>query len=287
MYGLTIDEQPLLDSKHTQGRFAGQVVVVTGGGGGIGGCIVHRFLSDGAGVAILDMDETRVGEKLSEMEPNLANNARFYPIDVSLREDCFRVVERVEEEMGPVRHLVNCVAYFGSKSLEAKKEDWQRTFEVNVMGNAFMSQACIKFMQTRVGVNQSIVHVSSCSAHQAQPNRWTYGASKGAINILTKDMALDVAKYKIRVNSVSPAWIWSPEVCKAAEWSREKWEPIWGPFHMLKRMGEMSEVAASVVFLCSQDAAFINATDLKVDGGYGAMSAEGLGENSSFAGSSN
>jgi len=107
---------------------------------------------------------------------------------------------------------------------------------------------------------------------------------QGAINILTKDMALDLAPYKIRVNSVSPGWIMSPEVAKAGGNDDDLYK-TWGKFHISNRLGEMSEVAAAVTFLASKDASFINATDLKVDGGYGAMSAEGLGENSSFAGS--
>ena len=68
-----------------------------------------------------------------------------------------------------------------------------------------------------------------------------------------------------RVNSVSPGWIWSPEVAKAAgEGGRERWEPVWGKFHISNRLGDIAEVAAAVTFLASNDAAFINATDLKV-----------------------
>ena len=172
---------------------------------------------------------------------------------------------------------------------------------VNVAGYSFMVQAVTHHVKSfSASQNCSIVNISSISAHQTQPNRWTYAASKGAINILTKDMALDLAPFKIRVNSVSPGWIWSPEVAKAAgEGGRERWEPVWGKFHISDRLGDIAEVAAAVTFLASNDAAFINATDLKVrnqaemiiircvsqvDGGYGAMSAEGFGNSSSFAG---
>eukprot|EP00092_Neocalanus_flemingeri_P005367 GFUD01005783.1.p1 GENE.GFUD01005783.1~~GFUD01005783.1.p1 ORF type:complete len:163 (+),score=45.77 GFUD01005783.1:414-902(+) len=157
---------------------------------------------------------------------------------------------------------------------------------VNVMGCSFMVQAVVDQMKNySARENCSVVNLSSISAHQTQPNRWTYAASKGAINILTKNMALDLAKFKVRVNSVSPGWIWSPEVAKAAaDGGREKWEPVWGKFHISNRLGDMSEVAGAVTFLASLDASFVNATDLKVDGGYGAMSAEGFGDTSSFAG---
>ena len=87
------------------------------------------------------------------------------------------------------------------------------------------------------------------------------------------------------MNSVSPAWVWSPEVAKAADGDRAKWEPIWGPFHMTRRLAETSEIASAIAFLLSDDASFITATDLPTDGGYSAMGAEGLGEHSRFAGS--
>ena len=102
--------------------------------------------------------------------------------------------------------------------------------QVNVAGTSFMVQAAVEQMQGQsLKENCSVVNLSSISAHQTQPNRqveqkktstnfprWTYAASKGAINILTKNMALDLAKYRIRVNSVSPGWIWSPEVAKVS-----------------------------------------------------------------------
>lgn len=287
MAGLSITEQPALNQEQTRGRFDGQVAIVTGGAGGIGGMIVQRFLSDGAAVAILDMNEERGKEKIDELKAvGLDTKAKFYKVDVSSRTACRTAVSAVAANFGKVNHLVNCVAYFGSQSLEATESDWQKTMSVNVMGSSFMVQAVVEQMKNySAKENCSVVNLSSISAHQTQPNRWTYAASKGAINILTKNMALDLAKFKIRVNSVSPGWIWSPEVAKAAaEGGRAKWEPVWGKFHISNRLGDMSEVAAAVTFLASLDASFVNATDLKVDGGYGAMSAEGFGEASSFAG---
>jgi len=129
-----------------------------------------------------------------------------------------------------------------------------------------------------------VVNMSSISAHIAQPNRWTYNAAKGAVVQLTKCMAMDLAP-EIRVNTVSPAWIWTREVDKAAGNDRGKWGPVWGKFHLLRRLGEVEEVASAVAFLLSGDASFITGTDLFVDGGYLAMGSEGLGEQSSFAGS--
>jgi NAD(P)-dependent dehydrogenase (short-subunit alcohol dehydrogenase family) len=134
----------------------------------------------------------------------------------------------------------------------------------------------------------AMVNVSSISAHIAQKDRWTYNAAKGAVGQLTKCQALDLAPMGIRVNSVDPAWIWTNETDKAADLDgggREKWDPIWGRFHMLRRMGLPVEVARPVLFLLSEDASFITGTSLLIDGGYLAMGPEGLGEQSAFAGS--
>ena len=87
----------------------------------------------------------------------------------------------------------------------------------------------------------SIVNLSSISAHIAQPSRWTYNAAKGAVNQLTRCMALDLSPDNIRVNTVSPGWIWTREVDKAAGYDRAKWGPIWGKFHMLRRLGEVED----------------------------------------------
>merc|ERR1712172_168371 len=128
MSGLSIAEQPRLDASHTSGRFAGQGVIVTGGAGGIGGMIVHRFLSDGAKVAIVDLDPERGAKKIEELkQAGLAEHAKFYKLDVSVRADCFKVVSQIADDLGGIHHLVNCVAYFGSESLGATEEDWDKT----------------------------------------------------------------------------------------------------------------------------------------------------------------
>ena len=106
------------------------MAIVTGGAGGIGSAIVQRFLSDGAKVALLDMNERTAEAKIREIvgaDSGLAANIKFFPVDVSSRAGCFNVVAKVVAEFGRVNHLVNCVAYFGSQSLEATEDDWDKT----------------------------------------------------------------------------------------------------------------------------------------------------------------
>lgn len=127
--------------------------------------------------------------------------------------------------------------------------------------------------------------VQHTSAFIAQPRRWTYNSAKGAVNTLTKCMALDLSQYGIRVNSISPGWIWTRDVLQAAGGERARWDSIWGQFHILECCGDPIEVASATLFLLSDDASFITEADLPVDGGYQALGSEGAGKLSQFAGS--
>ncbi len=148
---------------------------------------------------------------------------------------------------------------------------------------AKMTQLVVEPMKKNGG--GAVVNISSISAHIAQPNRWTYIAAKGAVDQLTKCSGLDLAPFGIRVNSVNPGWIWTRAVDEAAGYNREKYDPIWGKYHMLRRCGYPEEVASAVMFLCSDESSFITGTDLPVDGGYLGLGGEGVGEASIIPGS--
>jgi len=267
-------------------RFVGKSVIVTGGASGIGEAAVKEFAQEGALVGIFDINVTS-GRKLAKELAEQGLAVHFYEVDVSKKEEASKAAaEFAKLNHGQIHHLFNNAVYFGSKGLNATQEDFRKSFDVNVIGYANMVQVCHPFMKAAGGKGCAIVNNASISGHIAQPVRWTYSATKGAVLTMTRCMALDLSADGVRVNSISPAWVWSPEVAKAAvDGGREKWGPIWGKMHMLRRVAECCEIARTVLFLCSSDASFITATDLPVDGGYLAMSAEGLGEFSSFAGS--
>jgi hypothetical protein len=188
---------------------------------------------------------------------------------------CKNVVKRTLDRWGKVHYLVNNAFSFIMGGLDASRDDFERMFQVGPFAYATMAQSVVEPMK-QVG-GGAIVNVSSVSAFIAQPSRWTYNSAKGAVDTLTKCMALDLVSYGIRVNSVSPGWIWTRVEENAAGSERAKWQSIWGRYHMMERCGEPVEVAAAILFLLSDDAAFITAADLLVDGGYMGMGGEGLG----------
>ena len=263
--------------------FSDRVVLVTGGGSGIGESCARAFHAAGAKVAIFG----RTASKLSSVADSLnasskgSTRVREATVDISDDEAVASAVMAIMDEWGPIYHLVNSAADFVAAGIDATKKQWQRSLEVNVIASAMLTANVAAEMRR----GSTVINISSISAHIAQPDRWTYNSSKGAIVELTRCQAMDLAPRGIRVNCVSPGWIWTPEVEKAATGDRERRELAWGRFHMARRLGEPEEVAMPVLFLSSEFSSFITATELMVDGGYSSLGPEGLGDESRFAGS--
>jgi NAD(P)-dependent dehydrogenase (short-subunit alcohol dehydrogenase family) len=260
---------------------SGKAAIVTGGANGIGRAIVERLCQEGVSVTfsgISDAGAATEKECLAKGYP-----VQFVQGDMADEAFCRRLVDQARGRWGKISYLVNNAFSFIAKGIDATRDEWLRMMSVGPIGYATMVQNVVPAMRAQGG--GSIVNLSSISAHIAQPDRWTYNAAKGAVNQLTRCMAMDLAPHNIRVNTVSPGWIWTREVDKAAGFDRAKWGPIWGKFHMLRRLGEVEECAAPVAFLLSDEASFITSTEIMVDGGYHGMGSEGLGEASSFAGS--
>jgi len=283
---LTMNEKNKIDNHNqtSSNRFKDKVAVVTGGASGIGRAIVEEFCKEGGKVVFTDINS--IGQTIQENDAELGYNTMFIQGDMAKKSFCVDCVKKAVSSFGAINYLVNNAFSFVAAGLDADDEQWMRSFKVGPLAYATMVQEALPYMKKAGG--GAVVNISSISAHIAQKDRWTYNASKGAVNQLTKCQALDLAPYNIRVNSVDPGWIWTNETKKAAELDGggpEKWDPIWGRFHMLRRLGRAVEVARPTLFLLSDDASFITGTNLLVDGGYLAMGPEGLGEKTINAGS--
>lgn len=260
----------------------GKSAIVTGGSRGIGNACVERLLEEGVKVLFTGRN-VQTGQKALDAFREKYADVHFIAGDMASEQFCIDTVKKAISLFGGLDYLVNNAFPFTAKALEATREDWVHTMEAGPIAYATMIQQYVK--QRGKDTPGAIVNMSSISAHIAQPHRWTYNAAKGAVLQLTRCAAMDLAPH-IRVNIVSPGWVWTDEVEKATMGQgREKWEPVWGRFHMLRRLTEPYEIASVVAFLLSDDASFVTAADLYAEGGYLAMGSEGLGESSSFAGS--
>ena len=250
-------------------RLKGQVAVVTGIGAGIGEAIALRFAEEGARLVLADINQVN-GERTLTKVRESGTEAVLVVADIAKDEDARRIAETAIGRFGQIDILVNNAADFTQMGIEsASLEDWYRVYGVNVFGTALVSKYVVPYMKERR--KGSIVNVGSMSGIIAQKDFATYSSSKGAIQTLTRCMALDYAPFNIRVNTVCPGCILTSASYREIErlgLTFEQWRDQVAPGHMLNRLGEPREAANAALFLASDDASFITAAHLMVDGGY-------------------
>lgn len=248
-------------------RLRDKVALITGGANGIGAATAELFAEEGARVAIADVDAG--GEHVAEAIRRAGGEAIFCRTDVAREDDVRAAVERVERELGRLDVLVNDAAVFVLEGLDASVDAWQRSLSVNVVGTALCARYAAAAMKRAGG--GSIVNLASISSFVAQPRFLTYSATKAAIVNMTRCMALDLAPDGIRVNCVCPATIRTAATDRhLAQSGRDESDFLaeQASLHLLGRPGTPREVAYAILFLASDEASFITATPLLVDGGY-------------------
>jgi NAD(P)-dependent dehydrogenase (short-subunit alcohol dehydrogenase family) len=250
-------------------RLANKTAVITGVGAGIGEAIALRFAEEGARLVLNDIHAPG-GEATLKKARDLGAQVVLAVADISLEDGARKISDVAAESFGGIDILVNNAADFTQKSIEqAEVSDWQKVLGVNVIGTALVSKYAIPHMKARGG--GAIVNIASMSGVIAQADFATYNASKGAVLTLTKCMALDLAPFKIRVNSVCPGCIVTSASYREIErmgLTFEQWRDQIAPLHMLNRLGEPREVADAALFLASDESSFITSANLMVDGGY-------------------
>jgi NAD(P)-dependent dehydrogenase (short-subunit alcohol dehydrogenase family) len=246
----------------------GRTAVVTGGATLIGAAVVRAFRESGANVAVADVD-VEGGERLAA---ELGEGVLFVPTDITEDAQVEAFVAAVVERFGGVHALVNLACSYLDDGFASPRADWLRSFDVNVASAVAMAKALHPHLRAAEGA--AIVNVASISAKVAQTGRWLYPVSKAALVQLTRNMAMDLARDGIRVNSVSPGWTWSRVLVELTGGDRARTDRVAAPFHLLGRVGDPEEVARVIVFLCSEEASFVTGADWAVDGGYSAMGPE-------------
>jgi NAD(P)-dependent dehydrogenase (short-subunit alcohol dehydrogenase family) len=240
---------------------ANQVVVVTGGAGGIGEAIVRGFARQGARVGILDLD-TRRGEALQrELGPSVC----FVACDVTDIPALKAAIQTVREALGPIDALINNAAHDERhQTLDVTEDYWDGRIAVNLKHQFFASQAVLPDMMAK-GAG-SIVNLGSCSWVIGQGGMAAYTASKSAVLGLTRSLARDFGEHGVRVNAVAPGWIMTER--QLALWVTPESEKSINENQCLKRPLVPDDVARVVVFLCSEDASAITNQHYIVDGGW-------------------
>lgn len=250
-------------------RFEDQVVIVTGASQGIGQATARAFAREGAQVIVnYFRSEAEAQGVVAEIE---ADGGRATPVraNVGDLEDCRRLVEAAEA-VGPVMALINNAAGFNrAPFLDIDIAELDRVWSINVRGVFYLSQLVARNMAGRR--QGSIIHVSSILARLAVPQRTVYCATKGALEALTRAMALDLAPYRVRVNAVAPGLI-ETKAMLAGFPSQELLETVRDHIPS-KRFGLPEEMAQAILFLASEEASYINGIVLPVDSALGAREA--------------
>jgi len=253
-------------------RLLNKVCVISGASRGFGQGIAVRFVEEGAKVVLLSRgscDETiNLIKKIEGVDANAVT--LWSPCDIASEADIKKAVEDIKGKFGDKVHvLINNAAAFIFRSVEdATAEDWDKSAAVNIRGHALLTKHILPLMKNTGG--GSVVFQGSISSFLAQPNCATYATMKGAIVQLARNCAYDFAKYNIRVNSVCAGTIETPisvEERKEHGWTYEHWEQLKTKDVMMKRVGNVREVANATLFFASDESSYCTGTHLMVDGG--------------------
>ena len=247
-------------------ELSGRVAVVTGGAAGIGHAISTALAEAGAAVALLDIDGAAAGRAARDlMTAGVAEAAVGVACDVSDREQVERALDDVSERQGPVDILVNNagVSHVGKPTHLVSDEEWLGSVAVMQTGAFFCMRAVAPGMISRGG--GSIVNIASIRATVPNRDRIAYCAPKAALVMMTKVAAADWGASGVRVNAVCPGFQRTPM------WDRDVDSGAVDGTRLLAmvpqgRIGDPAEVGALVVFLCSDDAAYINGAAITIDG---------------------
>lgn len=238
--------------------FKEKVAIVTGGASGIGLATTKKLLSEGANVIILDlkMDE--------EIINSLGGNAIYLKCDVSYEENVKNCIEEIIKKFNHIDYLVANAGIGGSASKphEVSMDEWNKVISVNQTGIFLLNKYVINEM-LKSGKG-AVVNTSSMYGLVGSTTSFAYSASKGAINQMTRSLALTYARDNIRVNAIAPGYVDTPILSMVPDNIKE----AMGNELPIGRLGKDTEIANLICYLLSDDASFITGAIIPIDGGF-------------------
>lgn len=238
--------------------FKEKVVVVTGGASGIGLATTKKLLSEGANVIILDlkMDE--------EIINSLGENVLYLKCDVSNEENVKNCIEEIIKKFDHIDYLVANAGIGGSASKphEVSMDEWNKVISVNQTGIFLLNKYVINEMLKNG--KGAVVNTSSMYGLVGSTTSFAYSASKGAINQMTRSLALTYARENIRVNAIAPGYVDTPILSMVPDNIKE----AMGTELPIGRLGKDTEIANLICYLLSDDASFITGAIIPIDGGF-------------------
>lgn len=244
-------------------RFQGYVAIITGGGSGLGRVLAHRFAAEGAAIVVADVVGKRaraVADEISEV----GGRSLAQTTDVTRAADVEAMVGAARDEFGPVDILVNNAAQATDADfLDVGEEVWDDDVAITLKGSFLCSQAVLADM-TKNG-SGVILNISSVNALGYYGNE-AYSAAKAGILNLTRSLAVRYGPFGVRVNAIAPGTLKTPAWEKRREEDPDVFERV-AKWYPLGRVGEPEDVAGAVLFLASDEAAWISGAVLPVDGG--------------------
>ncbi|MFO7654837.1 MAG: SDR family NAD(P)-dependent oxidoreductase [Candidatus Krumholzibacteriia bacterium] len=255
-------------------RFQGKTVLVTGAGSGIGEATAAAFAAEGAWVEVTDLDGTQA-ETVAGRVRDGGGDAHARVMDVRVEEEWQAAIADVVDRWGGLDVLVASAGIAFAKPVwEMSLEEWRHVHSVNLDGAFLGIKHAVRAMKKRAR-GGSIVLVSSASGLKASGGAAAYCSSKAGLRLLAKSVAIECAADGIRVNTVVPAGVMTPmwdkmpffEALKREHGEAGAWDAI-AAGTPLGRVADPKEIAAAILFLSSDEAAYVTGTDLVIDGGY-------------------
>lgn len=255
--------------KKAQYDFSGKTVIVTGGIGDIGRATVERFLESGANVMVSDLYEKP--EVIGQFR-SISEKVAFLKGDISSREDDKRLVDETVSIFGRLDILVNNAGINGQAPErkpfhEYSQEFWDKIMSIDVNGTFYLSQIASRQMIAQGEEGGIIVNIASVMGINPARLQCAFTVAKSGVIMLSRVMALELAPYHIRVNSLCPGSILTEKTYTKFYSDPVKTEGLLSHVPM-KRPGETTEIADGILFLCSDDATYITGSNLVIDGGW-------------------